>query len=250
MLRTIIIEDEPAAANLLSEMLKDIEPEVTVVEKCPDLPSGVKSIKRHAPDIVFLDIELPVYSGIQLLDFFNPEEINFQVIFTTAYNDYAMKAFEMSAVDYLLKPLQEEKVHAAIKKVYGKGAPASVALLPALKENLQPNNLKKIVVPVASGFDILNLGDICYFKAEGSYTHIFFRDNSSLLVSKNLKHFEFILSGMPHFIRIHRSYIANINYVKRIVRKEGGILLLENKAELPVAEDRMDRIIDSLQKLS
>jgi two-component system LytT family response regulator len=249
MLRTIIIEDEPAAANLLSEMLKDIAPEVSVVEMCPDLPSGVKSIKRHAPDIVFLDIELPVYSGIQLLEFFNPEEINFQVIFTTAYNEYAMKAFEMSAVDYLLKPLQEEKLHAAVKKVYQKQAPASVTLLPALKENLQPNHHKKIVVPVATGFDILNLGDICYFKAEGSYTNIFFADNSSLLVSKNLKHFEFILSGINHFVRIHRSYIANVDYVIKIMRKDGGILLLENKAELPVAEDRMDRIIDSLQKL-
>lgn len=250
MLRTIIIEDEPAAANLLAEMLKDIEPKVAVVEKCRDLPSGVKSIKRYAPDIVFLDIELPVYSGIQLLEFFNPEEINFQVIFTTAYNEYAMKAFEMSAVDYILKPLQEEKLNAAIKKVYLKQAPVSVALLPALKENLQPNNNnKKIVVPVASGFDILNLKDICYFKAEGSYCHIFFADNTSLLVSKNLKHFEYILSGINHFVRIHRSYIANINYVKKIIRKEGGILLLENKTELPVAEDKMDTIIDSLHKL-
>src|SRR4028119_2483728 len=184
MLKIIIVEDEPAAANLLEEMLKDIEPEVEVIEKCSNLPSGVKSIKRHSPDIVFLDIELPVYSGIQLLEFFNPEEINFQVIFTTAYNEYAMKAFEMSAVDYLLKPLQEEKLNAAVKKVYLKQAPASLALLPALKENLQPNNHKKIVVPVASGFDILNLEDICYFKAEGSYTNIFFYDTSSLLVSK------------------------------------------------------------------
>jgi two-component system LytT family response regulator len=249
MLRTIIIEDEAAAANLLVEMLKDVDPEVEVIEKCADLPSGVKSIKRHGPDIVFLDIELPVYSGIQLLEFFNPEEINFQVIFTTAYNEYAMKAFEMSAVDYLLKPLQEEKLNAAIKRVYLKQAPASLELLPALKENLQPNNFKKIVVPVASGFDILNLKDISYFKAEGSYTHIFFEDNSSLLVSKNLKHFEYILSSIHHFVRIHRSYIANINYVKKIVRKEGGILLLENKTELPVAEDKMDRIIDALQKL-
>jgi two-component system LytT family response regulator len=249
MLKTIIVEDEPAAANLLEEMLKDIDSEVEVIEKCPNLPSGVRSIKRHSPDIVFLDIELPVYSGIQLLDFFNPEEITFQVIFTTAYNEYAMKAFEMSAVDYLLKPLQEEKLSAAVKKVYSKQAPASLELLPALKENLQPNIYKKIVVPVATGFDILNLKDICYFKAEGSYTNICFCDTSSLLVSKNLKHFEFILSGLNHFVRIHRSYIANINYVKRIVRKEGGILLLENKSELPVAEDRIDGIIDSLQKL-
>jgi two-component system LytT family response regulator len=249
MLKTIIIEDEPAAANLLEEMLKNIEPEVEVIEKCSDLPSGVKSIKKYSPDIVFLDIELPVYSGLQLLEFFNQEEITFQIIFTTAYNEYAMKAFEMSAVDYLLKPLQEEKLNAAIKKIYTKKSPSSLELLPALKENLKPNNYKKIVVPVASGFDILNLKDICYFKAEGSYTNIFFCNTSSLLVSKNLKHFEFILSGINHFVRIHRSYIANINYAKKIIRKEGGILLLENKSELPVAEDKMDTIIDSLKKL-
>jgi len=249
MLKTIIIEDEPAAAHLLEEMLKDIEPRVEVMEKCSNLPQGVKSIKRHSPDIVFLDIELPVYSGLQLLEFFNPEEITFQIIFTTAYNEYAMKAFEMSAVDYLLKPLQEEKLNAAIQRVYMKQAPTSVELLPALKENLQPNNYKKIVVPVASGFDIINLADICYFKAEGSYTNIFFCDTASLLVSKNLKHFEFILSGITHFVRIHRSYIANLNYARKIIRKEGGILLLENKSELPVAEDKMDSIIDLLHRL-
>jgi two-component system LytT family response regulator len=249
MLKTIIIEDEPAAASLLEEMLKDIDAEVEVIEKCPDVPSGVKSIKRHSPDIVFLDIELPVYSGIQLLDFFNPEEITFQVIFTTAYNDYAMKAFEMSAVDYLMKPLEEEKLSAAVKKVSAKQAPTSSELLPALKQNLQSNNFRKIVVPVTSGFDILNLNDICYFKAEGSYTNIFFADNSNLLVSKNLKHFEFVLSGINHFVRIHRSYIANINYVKKVIRKEGGMLVLENKSELPVGEDKIDRIIQSLQKL-
>jgi two-component system LytT family response regulator len=249
MPKTIIIEDEPAAANLLEEMLKDIDPELKVIDKCSDLPSGVKSIKRHSPDVVFLDIELPIYSGIQILDFFNPEEITFQIVFTTAYNEYAMKAFEMSAVDYLLKPLQEEKLSAAIKRVYMKQAAASLELLPALKENLQPNIYKKIVVPVASGFDILDLKDIYYFKAEGSYTNIFFCDNTSLLVSKNLKHFEFILSGLSHFVRIHRSYIANINYVKKIIRKEGGILMLENKSELPVAEDKIDRIIDLLHRL-
>ena len=249
MLKIIIVEDEPAAANLLEEMLKDIDPKLQVIDKCPDLPSGVKSIKRHSPDVVFLDIELPIYSGIQILDFFNPEEITFQIIFTTAYNDYALKAFEMSAVDYLLKPLEEEKLNAAIKRVYLKQALPSLELLPALKENLQPNNFKKIVVPVASGFDILDLEDICYFKAEGSYTNIFFCDNTSLLVSKNLKHFEFILSGISHFVRIHRSYIANIIHVKKIIRKEGGTLILENKSELPVAEDKIERILELLQKL-
>src|ERR1700760_4512052 len=116
MSKAIIIEDEPHAANLLEAMIGELEPEIRVMEKCGDLPSGVRSIRRYGPDIVFLDIQLPMYSGIQLLDFFNPEDLTFQIIFTTASNEYAVKAFEMSAIDYLMKPIQEEKLKAALKK--------------------------------------------------------------------------------------------------------------------------------------
>jgi two-component system LytT family response regulator len=249
MPKAIIIEDEQQAANLLEAMLSEIDSSVQVVEKCQDLPAGVKSVKKHSPDIVFLDIELPVYSGIQLLDFFNPEEINFHIIFTTASNDYAVRAFEMSAVDYLMKPLQSEKLKAALEKVSRKQLISGLESLPLLKQNFQPDGNRKIVVPVASGFEILNLKDICYFKAEGSYTQIYFNDGNPLIVSKNLKHFEFILAGMNSFVRIHRSFIANISFAKKIFRKDGGILVLENNTELPVAEDKMQMILEALAKL-
>lgn len=249
MLKVIIIEDEPASASLLEEMLKDVETDLVVVDKCAELPSGVKSIKKHTPDIVFLDIELPVYSGLQLLDFFNAEEITFQIIFTTAYNEYAIKAFEMSAVDYLLKPLQEDKLKTAVKKASQKSTSAGMDLLPTLKNNLQPGTGRKIVVPVAGGFEILNFSDLYYLKAEGSYTQLFLANNTNMLVSKNLKYFEFILSGSNNFVRIHRSYIANLNFAKKIIRQDGGILLLDNKQELPIADDRMDKIIEALERL-
>lgn len=198
---------------------------------------------------MFLDIELPIYNGIQLLDFFNPEEINFNIIFTTAFNDYAIRAFEMSAIDYLLKPLQEEKLRVAIEKLHRKKIMQPVEIFPVLKENFQNDGNKKIVVPVVSGFEVLNLKDVCYFKAEGSYTQIFFADNTALLVSKNLKHFEFILSDINNFVRTHRSFIVNVNFVKKILRKDGGMLLLENKTELPVTEDKVHKIIELLQML-
>ena len=249
MLRSIIIEDEQHAANLLEEMLHDIDPTIQIIEKCGDLPQGVKSIKRNMPDVVFLDIELPVYSGIQLLDFFNTEEITFHIIFTTAGNEYAVRAFEMSAVDYLMKPIQEEKLRIAIEKVSRKQTTPGIDILPVLKQNFQQGVNKKIVVPVANGFEILNLKDICYFKAEGSYTQIFFAGNTSMLVSKNLKHFEFILADVSNFIRIHRSFIANINFAKKILRTEGGILFLEDKKELPISDDKMDIILELLHKL-
>lgn len=248
MISAIIIEDEHLAAQLLEEMLLEIAPAIRVIEKCVDLPSGVKSIRKNNPDIVFLDIELPVYSGIQLLDFFNPEEITFQIIFTTASNDFAVRAFEMSAVDYLIKPLQEEKLRSAIEKVSRK-AHDNIDLLPVLKQNFQIESNKKIVVPVINGYEILNINDIYYLKAEGSYTQIFFASNTSMLVSKGLKHFEFILSGIHRFIRIHRSFIVNINYAKKIIRTDGGTLLLENNTEIPIAEDNIQIILECLQKL-
>ncbi|SRR5260221_1779031 len=249
MLKAVIIEDEQHAANLLEGILHEIDPAIQVLEKCNDLSAGVKSIKKNAPDIVFLDIELPVYSGIQLLDFFNPEEITFHIIFTTASNDYAIRVFEMSAVDYLMKPIQEEKLKAAIEKVFRKQITSGIEILPVLKQNFQQEVNKKIVVPVANGFEILNLKEIYYFKAEGSYTQIFFASNKNMLVSKNLKHFEFILTGINSFIRIHRSFIVNINFAKKILRKDGGTLFLENNIELPVADDKMQLIFESLQKL-
>lgn len=249
MLTVIIIEDEQHAANLLESMLKDIDPSIQVLEKCGDLPGGVKSIKKNTPDIIFLDIELPVYSGIQLLDFFNPEEITFHIIFTTASNEYAVRAFEMSAADYLMKPIQEVKLRSAIEKILKRTVVTDGEILPVLKQNFQNDVNRKIVVPVTNGYEILNLKDICYLKAEGSYTQIFFASNANMLVSKNLKHFEFILAGLSNFIRIHRSFIVNIHFAKKILRKDGGTLFLENNNELPVADDKMQLILESLQKL-
>lgn len=249
MLTVVIIEDELHAANLLEEMLNDIDPTFNILEKCKDLPEGVKSIKKNSPDLVFLDIELPEYSGIQLLDFFNPEEINFHIIFTTASNEYAIKAFEMSAVDYLMKPIPEEKLIVAIEKIIKKQPVLKNDILPVLKQNLLNESHKKIVVPVANGFEILNIEEILFLKAEGSYTQIFFANNSSMIISKNLKHFEYVLSGSNNFIRIHRSFIANINFAKKIFYADGGMLLLDNKKELPISSERMDKVIQQLKNL-
>lgn len=249
MLHAIIIEDEQQAAVLLEGMLAEIDPTIRVLDKCHDLPTGVKSIKKLSPDIVFLDIELPMYNGIQLLDFFDPEDVNFHIIFTTASNEYAVRAFEMSAIDYLMKPLQEEKLRASLEKIARKTQGGTRGTLPVLKQNFQRDGDRKIVVPVANGFEILNLRDICYFKAEGSYTQIYFASNTTLLVSKNLKHFEFILEGISNFIRIHRSFIVNINFAKKIFRKDGGTLLLENNIELPLAEDKVQMILEALNNL-
>lgn len=249
MFKAIIIEDEINAANLLEGMLLDLYPSMEIMDKCKDLPSGVKSIRKYKPEVVFLDIELPVYSGIQLLEFFDQKEINFQIIFTTAYNQYAINAFEMSATDYLLKPIQEEKLRVAVEKIVKQKLKPAMDTLPILKQNLQHDTNKKIVVPVINGYEILNSSDICYLKAEGSYTQIYNIKNNFLLVSKNLKYFESILSQVDSFSRIHRSYMANMQFAKKIVRSDGGFLVMENKTELPISDDKMEQVLELLNRL-
>lgn len=247
--KAIIIEDEPHAATLLQQMLTAVAPEMDVLETCRDLPSGVRSIKRLSPDIVFLDIELPVYNGTQLLEFFNPEEITFHIIFITASNQYAVRAFEMNAVDYLMKPLDEEKLESALKKLLQKKASAELEKWQVLKQTFQTGTVDKLIVPVSNGFEIISLSSIQYLEAEGSYTSLHLAEKRQLLVSKNLKHFEFVLCNLPMFLRIHRSYIVNIGQIKKITYKNGGELVLENGTELPVSPDKVEQIIKLLYKV-
>ncbi len=249
MYKVVIIEDEQRAATLLENMLTDINPSINVVEKCSDLPAGIKSIKKNNPQVVFLDIELPVYSGIQLLDFFNAEEINFHIIFTTASSEYAIRAFEMCAIDYLMKPIDEEKLKTALEKLAKHEGTQKAGNLPILQQNFQNTGNKKIVLPVANGYEVLNLQDVYYFKAEGSYTRIYLAGTKNFLISKNLKHFQFILSGSSSFMRIHRSIIVNVHFVKKMLRNDGGTLVLEDKTELPVSFDKMDALLAMLQNM-
>ncbi len=248
-MKAVIIEDEMHAATMLREMLKDIDPSIQITAISGDLPSGIKSIRKYEPELVFLDIELPVYSGIQLLDFFNPEEINFSIIFTTAFNQYAIRAFEMSAVDYLLKPIQEEKLRAALDKLVRAQWLAKTELFSVLKDNLAESSKKKIVVPVFNGFEILNVEQIVYLEADGSYARIYFENGSGMTVSRNLKHFEFTLSACHNFVRIHRSFLINIHYLKKIVRKNGSQVVLHNDFELPIAEDRVEGLLNLFRQL-
>jgi two-component system, LytTR family, response regulator len=247
-IKAIIIEDEPLAANLLEQMLADIKLSVQVVDKCGDLPAAVKSIRRNHPNIVFLDIELPVYNGTQLLEFFNEDEIDFDIIFTTAYNDYALKAFEMSAVDYLVKPLQVNKVKNAVQKAIANKRAGQTAAFPILNENMQ-GNYKKIIVPVEKGHEIIDLDTILYIEAHGAYARIYFKEEKPITASKNLSHFESMLSPVPNFFRVHRTYLVNLNYARKLISVDGWILVMQNKAELSVSQDKKDKVLELLKKL-
>ncbi len=243
MIKTIIIEDEIKAGELLKAMLGDIDNQIEVVEICRDLPTAIKSIKKIQPDIVFLDIELPVYSGLQILDFLNEDEINFKIVFVTASNKYAIKAFEMSAIDYIMKPIEFDKLKLAITKFKESTSFQNHPQIQTLKHNLKEEGIKKIVIPTQHGFEIISTDQIIYIKAEGSYSKITIQHLPTFVVSKNLKYFEEILNQTNGFCRVHRSYIVNLHYAKRILQNDGNFIVLQDDVEIPLVADKLDDVI-------
>ena len=244
-MKAIIIDDEKRARISLAYILQEYCPQVTIVAECENLPEGVKAIRKHQPDIVLLDIEMPGHSGLELLDFFDENEVNFSIIFTTAYNEYALKAFKFSAVDYLLKPIIPEELAEAVERVAKQKQ--RFENFRAFKENLQQETLTKIAVPSGNTLLFLDTDKIMYIKGEGAYSEVFCSDGSKQLVSRNLKNFEDILCSDSRFLRIHKSYIVNFNFVVAFNKSDGGSIELENKAQIPVSPDKDQQILDQIQ---
>ncbi len=248
MLKAIIIDDEPKARRILEELLKEYCPnDILVVANAQDVPSGVKAIAQFQPDVVFLDIEMPNYTGFQLFDFI--ADINFETIFTTAYQEYAIQAFKVSAIDYLLKPIQIDGLIESVEKVKKEKAQKnpqynaqSAGKIAALQSNLSNKN-QKIALPVADGLLFVETNDIIYLGADGAYTEIFIRGRKEkLLVSKNIKTFEEILT-QPCFFRAHRSHIINLNCVSQYLKQDGGCIIMENGTQLSISKDKKEEFL-------
>lgn len=240
MYKAIIIDDEAKARRLLQTLIEENCPEIDIVAMAEDVPNGVKAIHQYQPDIVFSDIDMPTYNGFQLLDFV--DKINFELIYCTAHNDYALKAFEVSAVGYLVKPIQISLLKAAVEKAVRliQTKTPIAQRIDTLKENIKDNVLKKIALPVADGLQFVDVADIIYLEADGAYTNVVLSSNSKLLISKKLKDFEHILSNNPIFFRTHRSYVINLEYIKQYIKSDGGSVRMQNNAEIPVARERKD----------
>lgn len=244
----IIVDDEKMARTLLNGMLQEYCPEIEVLDLCIDLPQAVKSIHKHKPDIVFLDIEMPGHSGLEILDFFNPEDVQFSIIFTTAYNEYALDAFKLSAVDYLLKPIEPEELENCIeryKRHISRFEPTQIA---ALKANLQSPVEKKIAVHTVSSIRLLNIPEISFFKADGAYTEVHMANGEKIISSKGLKHFEDLTKSTPNFLRCHKSYVVNLNAVQELVKSDGGYLRMNNGNEVQFSSEKQSEIIKLLVK--
>ncbi len=240
-MKAIIIDDEKRARVSLSLLVKEFYPSLEIVAECENLPQGVKAIRKLKPDLVFLDIEMPGHSGLELLDFFDENEITFDIIFTTAYNEYAIKAFKFSAIDYLLKPINPEELTDALKRL--EKQKQKIENYKILQENIKQESLNKIAVPSGNSILFIETSSIIHIKGEGAYAEIFCSNNVKHLVSRNLKNFEDILCFDNRFMRIHKSYIANMDFANSF-NKSDCSLVLKNGQNIPVSTEKVSLIMD------
>lgn len=249
MISCIIIDDEPKARTLLQAIIKEYCPELSIDALCSDLASGVKAIKKYKPGLILLDIEMPGHSGLELLDFFNEEEIDFDVIFTTAYNEYAIQAFKFSAVDYLLKPIQHKQLIDAVQRVVKKQGHKMSEQIKNLKQNLD-NTIgwedKRIVVSSGQTLHFLKPDEIIMIKGEAAYSEIHLNNGTKMLASKNLKHFEEMLSHIPIFFRCHKSYIINRKAVIQYIKSDGGYLMLQGGLTAGISSDKVSDFLNGM----
>lgn len=247
MLKAIIIDDEEGARFTLSTLLEEYCPNISIIAQCSNVPEGVLAINKHTPDIVFLDIEMPEYNGFELVEFF--KNVDFEIIFVTAYSQYAIRAFEVSAVDYLLKPVEIEQLQAAVEKASQKRSQANIMQrLDLMKSTYNGDEIKKIALPMSDGLMFVDVSEIVLFEADRAYTHVFLKNGSKITVSKPMRTFEDILENRQFIFRPHRSHLININYIKKYVRGD-GMIFMDNGVALPVSRERKQEFEALLKEL-
>lgn len=234
MINTIIIDDENNGAEVLQLILEQHCPDVKIIAIENSAESGIRSILHLKPDLVFLDIEMPTATGFEVIN--ATSSVNYEVVFTTAYEHYAIKAFKTKAVDYLLKPIDIDELKSSIERV---------------KERLQSNNghslkqmsdiinntihkPKKISIPSQEGLIFIDTDNIIRLEAESNYTHVFLKDKRKITASKTLKHFEELLHNY-NFCRVHSTHIVNLDKIERYIKGDGGFVVLQEEITIPVS---------------
>jgi two-component system LytT family response regulator len=243
MINAVLIDDEKHCLETLSMMLNRYCKEVTIVEQCGSAKKGLEAINRHKPDLVFLDIEMPMMNGFELLEQFT--EIPFAVIFTTSYDQYAIKAFRYSALDYLLKPIDPEELITSVTKVSSKKSlPFAEQFDILLKQIKQKGTgFEKIAVPTIEGFELIRADQIIRCEADDNYTHLYLKNKSKIVACRMLKEMEELLQGFQFFVRVHNSYLVNMNEVTKYIRGEGGYLLMSDGSNVSISKSRRESLI-------
>ena len=249
MIRTIVIDDEKRVAEAIAKIIENYCSGFSVIGIAHTVKAGVELIDKHKPDMITLDINLPDGSGFDLLR--KVEDIDFKLIFITAYEEHALKAIKFSAIDYILKPIDEIELSDAFRKVKAiHKKENNKVILDAFLSGLvdKPKEHKKIVLKTAEDIHLIKVNDIIRCESEGSYTSFYLNDGKKLLVSKNLKEYEDLLSDYG-FFRAHHSHLININYIDRFHKADGGIIYMSDQSEIPVSVRKKDSLLRLFKEL-
>lgn len=246
MINAIIIDDQIHWIEELKLQLKEYCPGVIVAEQCHSSKDGLEAIKKLKPDLVFLDIEMPGMNGFELLEQFT--EIPFTVIFTTCYDQYAIKAIRFSALDYLLKPVDYKELIRAVKKVEEKRELPMAGQFQILLNQIRVKgyDFNKLAVPTLEGFELIPTDQLMRCNANDNYTCFYMKDKNKIIACRTLKEIEEQLKDFKFFIRVHHSHIVNLNEVVKYIRGEGGHLILSDGTSVTVSKSRKDNLLNTL----
>jgi len=243
-MRVVLIDDEPFNLDSLRIELNTYCPDVEIVGQFTDPREGALALRHAPPDLLFLDIAMPHMNGFQLLE--SLEDIAFDVVFVTAYDEYAVRAFNFNAVDYLVKPVQHADLVQAVQRARDRQGMRTVSgeELRALITNTQAHagGLESIALPTAEGFEFIHVNTILYLQSDSNYTWVVLTDGTRHLLARTLKD----MSGMiryPQFFRAHQSYYVNLNHARKYVRGQGGYLVLQDGTQIPVSRANRDNLL-------
>jgi two-component system LytT family response regulator len=240
MLKAILIDDESDSIRLLSRQLKEYCPQVQILGQYTNAMEGLQVIQTLKPDVVFLDIEMPEMNGFTLLE--QLDDISFSIIFITAYNEFALKAFRFSALDYLLKPLDSRELTEAVNKAE-KRHRTDHRQIELLKSQLQGGQLpQKIAIPSHGGVEFVELKDLVYCEADSNYTKLFLTNGKNYLLSKTLREVQEVLEER-NFLRVHRQYLINLDHIKSYHKGDAAYLVMQGDTNIPVAKNQKERLV-------
>ena len=248
-LKAVIVEDEKHSRETLKNLLEEFCLNTKVVGMASSVTEAVDTIKQTSPDVVFLDIELQTGTGFDVLN--QLPHIHFEVIFTTAFDQYAIKAVKFSSLDYLLKPIDLEELQLAVEKANKKkNQEVYKKQLETLMLNLKQRKptLNKICLATSDGFEFIEVSQILYCKAEGSYTKFVLKDNETILVSKHLKEYENLLLEQD-FMRVHNSFLINLKEVKKFIKSDGGYIIMSNNDSVSISRSKKEGFIHVMASL-
>lgn len=248
MIRCVLIDDENNSLEMMEWLIKTYCPQVTIEAMCNTSEKGIEAINKFKPDVVFLDIEMPHMNGFDMLEQF--DKLSFDVVFCTAYDQFAIKAFKYSALNYLLKPVDPADLQETFRRLEEKKSSPSKEqielLLQNIRENIKPA-VQRIALTTGDGMIFVPVENILYCEAESNYTSVVLSDGKKILVSKVLKDIDETLSGSG-FYRIHNSFLINLNHIKKYVRGDGGYVIMDNDVTVSISRSRRQEFMELFSK--